>query len=457
MVRRRGRRVQGLPAGRTPGQRRARVRLVPSRPERAGTSPGPSRSSRCQATGSSGTTTSSTRGCSRPSACPARPRPRSRVRRVRGSRATSTSRGMPPRTSMAQPSARGLELQHGQSSTTTGPRARARPASSSRPRDLDRRRRRSRRDPRPRPSMARPGTPVGRRATRRLIVVRCAPAAAPLCEHMFVSGSDEATILHADLDAFYASVEQRDDSRLRGKPVIVGAGVVLAASYEAKAYGVRTAMGGALARRMCPGGDRRRAPDVGVRRGQQGRVRGVQRHHAAGRGHLDRRSLPRRRRAASHRRARRPRSPSGCVATCSSGSGFRSRSGSRGTKFLAKVASGVAKPDGLLVVPPDGELDVPAPPPGRTAVGRRAGHRREAAPPRRDHRRRSGAARRGRARLDARSRGRPPAPRPGPQPRPAAACRSAAVAARSARSAPWAAAVTRGPISTRRSPVSSIG
>src|SRR5437773_982490 len=67
---------------------------------------------------------------------------------------------------------------------------------------------------------------------------------------MFVE--DEATILHADLDAFYASVEQRDDPRLRGRPVIVGAGVVLAASYEAKAYGVRTAMGGVQARRMCP-------------------------------------------------------------------------------------------------------------------------------------------------------------------------------------------------------------
>src|SRR5437899_1213814 len=67
---------------------------------------------------------------------------------------------------------------------------------------------------------------------------------------MFVLGA--ATILHADLDAFYASVEQRDDPRLRGRPVIVGAGVVLAASYEAKAFGVRTAMGGRQARRLCP-------------------------------------------------------------------------------------------------------------------------------------------------------------------------------------------------------------
>ena len=60
------------------------------------------------------------------------------------------------------------------------------------------------------------------------------------------------TILHADLDCFFASVEQRDDPSLRGRPVAVGGGVVLAASYEAKAYGVRTAMGGRQALRLCP-------------------------------------------------------------------------------------------------------------------------------------------------------------------------------------------------------------
>ena len=68
---------------------------------------------------------------------------------------------------------------------------------------------------------------------------------------MFVSG--EAAILHADLDSFFASVEQRDDPRLRGKPVIVGGGVVLAASYEAKAFGVTGGMGGWAAKRLCPG------------------------------------------------------------------------------------------------------------------------------------------------------------------------------------------------------------
>ena len=166
----------------------------------------------------------------------------------------------------------------------------------------------------------------------------------------------QATILHADLDAFYASVEQRDDLRLRGRPVIVGAGVVLAASYEAKAHGIRTAMGGGQARRLCPHAivveprmwaysEASRAVfevfehttplveglsideaflDVGGLR----RVSGTPRDIAVRlrREVLDRIGLP-------------------------------ITVGVARTKFLAKVASGVAKPDGLLVVPPDAELD----------------------------------------------------------------------------------------------------
>lgn len=171
---------------------------------------------------------------------------------------------------------------------------------------------------------------------------------------MFVGG--EATILHADLDAFYASVEQRDDPRLRGRPVIVGAGVVLAASYEAKARGVRTAMGGRRARRLCP--DAVVVPPrfsayleaskavFGVFADTTPLVEGLSVDEAF----LDVRGMRRiagtpPEIAARLRRAVRERV------------GLPITVGVARTKFLAKVASGVAKPDGLLVVPVDRELE----------------------------------------------------------------------------------------------------
>ena len=170
---------------------------------------------------------------------------------------------------------------------------------------------------------------------------------------MFVS--KEATILHADVDAFFAAVEQRDDPRLRGRPVIVGAWVVLAASYEAKAHGVRTAMSVARARRLCPG-----ATVVEPRMSAYAEaskavyrvfddttplVEGMSIDEAF----LDVRGL-RRLSGTPHEVAERLR---GAVRERV---GLPITVGIARTKFLAKVASGVAKPDGLLVVPPDGEL-----------------------------------------------------------------------------------------------------
>ena len=171
---------------------------------------------------------------------------------------------------------------------------------------------------------------------------------------MFVCGV-QATILHADLDAFFASVEQRDAPQLRGRPVIVGGGVVLAASYEAKAHGVRTAMGGATARRLCPAAvvvpprfsaySEASKAVFAVFRETSPLVEGLSIDEAF----LDVRGLERISGTPAEIAVRLRRDVLEQV-------GLAITVGVARTKFLAKVASGVAKPDGLLVVPPDGEL-----------------------------------------------------------------------------------------------------
>jgi DNA polymerase-4 len=166
---------------------------------------------------------------------------------------------------------------------------------------------------------------------------------------------ETASILHADLDAFYASVEQRDNPRLRGRPVIVGGGVVLAASYEAKRRGVRTAMGGRTARLLCPDAivvephfsrySEASKAVFEVFRDTTPMVEGLSIDEAfldvgglwriAG----DPAGIAAKLRAEVRRRV-----------------GLPITVGVARTKFLAKVASQVAKPDGLLVVEPGQEL-----------------------------------------------------------------------------------------------------
>jgi DNA polymerase IV len=167
--------------------------------------------------------------------------------------------------------------------------------------------------------------------------------------------TDEPTILHADADSFYASVEQRDDPSLRGRPVIVGGGVVLAASYEAKAYGVRTPMGETQARRLCPQAIvvRPRMETYSAASKAMFEVFNDTTPFVEGlsidEAFLDvgglRRISGSPTEIAVHLR-QQVRERVGIAVTV----------GVARTKFLAKVASGVAKPDGLLVVPVDGEL-----------------------------------------------------------------------------------------------------
>ncbi len=167
--------------------------------------------------------------------------------------------------------------------------------------------------------------------------------------------SNEGTILHADADSFYASVEQRDDPALRGRPVIVGGGVVLAASYEAKACGVRTPMGETQARRLCPHAivvrPRMEAYSAAskamfeVFRDTTPLVEGLSIDEAF----LDVGGLRRIAGTPTQIAVRLRREVLERV-------GLPVTVGVARTKFLAKVASGVAKPDGLLIVPIDGEL-----------------------------------------------------------------------------------------------------
>ncbi len=176
------------------------------------------------------------------------------------------------------------------------------------------------------------------------------------------------TIIHADLDAFYASVEQRDDPALRGRPVIVGGGVVLASSYEARARGVRTAMGGREARERCPEAVVV-APRFAAYAAASRAVAEIFRRTcplveplSIDEAFLDVRGLesisggPLR---IATRLRREVRELVGLPITV----------GIASTKFLAKVASGVAKPDGLLLVLAGGELEFLAPLPVRRLWG----------------------------------------------------------------------------------------
>src|SRR6476620_7528453 len=165
-----------------------------------------------------------------------------------------------------------------------------------------------------------------------------------------------ASILHADLDAFFASVEQRDDTRLRGRPVIVGSGVVMAASYEARARGVRGAMGGARARALCPDAIvveprmfaySKASKDVfEVFRDTTPIVEGVSIDEAF----LDVGGLGLVSGTPTEIAVRLRQDVQERV-------GLKITVGVATTKFLAKVASAVAKPDGMLVEPAGTELD----------------------------------------------------------------------------------------------------
>ncbi len=190
---------------------------------------------------------------------------------------------------------------------------------------------------------------------------------------MFVCPA-EAAILHADLDAFYASVEQRDDPALRGRPVIVGGGVVMAASYEAKARGVRTAMGGTQAKRLCPDAvvvpcrfDAYSEASKAVFKIFEDYAPVVE-ALSIDEAFLDVRGL-------EHIKGTPRQIAARLRAEVLEKVGLPITVGVARTKFLAKVASGVGKPDGLLVVDPDRELEFlhPLPVEKLWGVGKKTG------------------------------------------------------------------------------------
>ncbi len=168
--------------------------------------------------------------------------------------------------------------------------------------------------------------------------------------------SMRATILHADLDAFYASVEQRDHPELRGRPIAVGGGVILAASYEARATGVRTAMNIRQARQLCPG-LLTVTPRIDAYSEASRQVFSIFNDTtplveplSVDEAFLEVGGLSRLVGSpATVARLLRER--------VASEVGLAISIGVARTKFLAKVASGVCKPDGLLVVEPDAELE----------------------------------------------------------------------------------------------------
>ncbi len=163
-------------------------------------------------------------------------------------------------------------------------------------------------------------------------------------------------ILHADLDAFYASVEQRDDRSLAGLPVIVGKGVVLACSYEAKAMGVRTATGVGQALRLCPEAKvvppRMEAYSEASARVYEifARFSPVVEGLSIDEAFLDVQGL-------EEISGDPVETAEGLRAAVRKEVGLAISAGLASTKFLAKIASAQAKPDGLLAIPPDQERE----------------------------------------------------------------------------------------------------